>query len=103
MTRRPPGSTRTDTPFPYTTPFRAARSASKSLQAIALVESGAADAFALSPPELALACASHSGEPRHVETVIAWLQRPGLSAADLECGAPLPSYEPALIRSEERR
>ncbi|HEY9548485.1 MAG TPA: asparaginase, partial [Kiloniellaceae bacterium] len=74
-----------------------ARSAIKSLQAIALVESGAADAFALSPPELALACASHSGEPRHVETVIAWLQRLGLSAADLECGAQLPSYEPALI------
>ena len=74
-----------------------ARSAIKSLQAIAVVESGAADAFELSPPELALTCASHSGEPRHVEAVTAWLQRLGLSAADLECGPQLPGYEPALI------
>lgn len=74
-----------------------ARSAIKSLQAIALVESGAADAFAVSEPELALACASHSGEPRHVEAVTAWLGRVGLSVADLECGPQLPGYEPALI------
>lgn len=75
-----------------------ARSAIKSLQAIALVESGAADAYDLSPPELALACASHSGEPRHVETVTAWLQRLGLSVSDLECGPQLPGYEPALMK-----
>ena len=75
-----------------------ARSAIKSLQAIALVESGAADAYDLSPPELALACASHSGEPRHVEAVTAWLQRLGLSVADLECGPQLPGYEPALMK-----
>jgi len=73
------------------------RSAIKSLQAIALVESGAADAFDVSEPELALACASHSGEPRHVEAVTAWLARIGLSPADLECGPQLPGYEPALI------
>jgi len=74
-----------------------ARSAIKGLQAIALVESGAADAFKVSQPELALACASHSGEPRHVEAVTAWLARVGLTAADLECGPQLPGYEPALI------
>ena len=74
-----------------------ARSAIKSLQAIALVESGAADAFQVSEPELALACASHSGEARHVAAVTAWLSRIGLSVADLECGSQLPSYEPALI------
>ncbi len=74
------------------------RSAIKSLQAIALVESGAADAFDVSEPELALACASHSGEPRHVETATAWLTRIGLSAGDLECGPQLPGYEPALIK-----
>jgi L-asparaginase II len=73
-----------------------ARSAIKSLQAIPLVESGAADAFQVSAPELALACASHSGEARHVEAVTAWLARLGLSAADLECGPQLPGYEPAL-------
>jgi L-asparaginase II len=73
------------------------RSAIKSLQAIALVESGAADAFDVSESELALACASHSGEPRHVAAVTAWLARVGLSPADLECGPQLPGYEPALI------
>jgi L-asparaginase II len=66
------------------------RSASKPLQALPLVESGAADAFGLQDRELALACASHSGEPVHVGTVKAWLARLGLSEADLECGAHLP-------------
>jgi len=66
------------------------RSAIKPLQAIGLIESGAADAFALSDAEVALSCASHGGEPRHVETVLAWLDRLGLSAHDLECGAQWP-------------
>jgi L-asparaginase II len=42
------------------------RSAVKPFQALALVESGAADAFAVDDSELALACASHGGEPEHV-------------------------------------
>jgi L-asparaginase II len=68
-----------------------ARSAIKPLQAIPLVESGAAEAFGLSDAEIALACASHRGEARHVETVTAWLTRIGCSVADLECGVHLPS------------
>ncbi|MEZ5935946.1 MAG: asparaginase [Alphaproteobacteria bacterium] len=71
------------------------RSAIKMLQAIPLVETGAADRFGLSPEELALACASHGGEPRHVEAVAAWLERLGLSADDLECGAHPPSHAPS--------
>ncbi len=63
------------------------RSALKSLQALALVESGAAGDFALGDRELALACASHSGEPGHVEAVTSWLGRLGLTADDLGCGA----------------
>ena len=39
------------------------RSAIKSLQALPLIETGAADRFALGPAEIALACASHSGTP----------------------------------------
>lgn len=80
------------------------RSAIKSLQAIALVESGAADAFDVSDEELALACASHGGEPGHTERVAAWLARIGCTADDLECGAHAPSYAPAaeaLIRAGE--
>ena len=79
-----------------------ARSALKPLQAIPLVETGAADRWGLGATEIALACASHSGEARHVETVAAWLAQIGLSEADLECGPHLPYDGPAceaLLRS----
>ena len=62
------------------------RSAVKPLQALALVETGAACAFDLGDEELALACASHSGEPRHVAAVSKWLARIGLGPDDLVCG-----------------
>lgn len=62
------------------------RSAVKPIQALPLVETGAADAHALTDVELALACASHNGEPGHVAAVEAWLARIGCSHADLECG-----------------
>src|SRR5215470_3274662 len=73
-----------------------ARSAVKPLQAIALVESGAADRFGLTDVQLSLACASHNGEPRHVDAVRAWLATIGLSEADLECGAHAPTRQPFL-------
>jgi len=63
------------------------RSAIKALQALALVETGAADHFNVSGPELAIACSSHSAEPEHLQMVEKWLRRLGLQAADLECGA----------------
>lgn len=62
------------------------RSAVKPLQALPLVETGAADAFELGERELALACSSHNGEPGHVEAVESWLDRIGCSHEDLECG-----------------
>jgi L-asparaginase II len=77
------------------------RSSLKPIQALPLLETGAADGFALSHEELALACASHRGEPIHVEKVGAWLAKIGLGAADLECGAHPPRHEPsfaALLR-----
>jgi len=74
-----------------------ARSAIKPIQALALVESGAAEAFELGDAEIALACASHGGEPRHVETVERWLARIDCSVDDLECGPQLPSNESAMI------
>ncbi len=72
------------------------RSAIKPMLAVGLLESGAADAFKLDNAEIALACASHSGEPQHVNTVRAWLKRIGLSVGDLECGAHMPYNEPAM-------
>lgn len=72
------------------------RSAIKPLQALGLVESGAAEAFECSDAEIALACASHNGEADQVAAVQAWLERIGLGEDDLECGPQPPSYLPAL-------
>jgi len=69
------------------------RSAIKPLQAIPLVETGAAEAFGMGDAEIAFACASHNGEPRHTGTAAAILARIGLSAGDLECGSHWPYHE----------
>jgi L-asparaginase II len=69
------------------------RSALKPVQAMVLVESGAADAFQLSEQELALACASHSGEPIHTSRVLAWLDRIGCAVVELACGPQRPGHE----------
>lgn len=66
------------------------RSAIKPIQALPLIESGAADHFGLGDTEIALACASHSGECRHVSAVEQWLERVGLGVDDLECGVHRP-------------
>lgn len=81
------------------------RSAFKSLQALPLVESGAADSFRVSDEELALACASHSGEAMHVERVERWLARIECKESDLACGPHLPVHEPsahAMIRAGQK-
>ena len=68
------------------------RSAIKPLQALALIETGAAAAFSVSEEEIALASASHSGEPDHVRLGEAWLDRLGLTEGDLACGAHRPMH-----------
>ncbi|MGN6772285.1 MAG: asparaginase [Rhizobiaceae bacterium] len=73
------------------------RSAVKSIQALPLVESGAADAFGFGEKELALACASHSGEPAHVALAGSMLKRAGLDRTALECGAHWPSRQEVTI------
>ncbi len=81
------------------------RSAFKSLQALPLVETGAADAFKVTDEQLALACASHSAEPMHVERVEDWLGRIDCREGDLACGPHLPFHEPtahAMLRTGER-
>ncbi len=62
------------------------RSAVKALQALPLVELGAADALGLADEALALASASHGGEPMHVAVVERMLARAGLDSGALECG-----------------
>jgi L-asparaginase II len=66
------------------------RSAIKGLQALLLIESGAADRFGLSEAEIALACASHNGEEAHVAAAASMLAKAGRTAAALECGAHWP-------------
>lgn len=67
------------------------RSAIKALQALPLVESGAADALDYSDAELALACASHNGEEVHANSARVMLMKAGLAEEDLECGPQWPS------------
>jgi L-asparaginase II len=71
------------------------RSAIKSMQALAMVTSGALERFHLTDEELALACASHQGEPEHIAAVERFLAHLGLSGTDLECGAHAPTWGPA--------
>ncbi len=73
------------------------RSAVKAIQALPLVETGAADAYGFGDRELALACASHSGEVRHAELAKAMLARAGLDEAALECGSHWPSNQDATV------
>jgi len=72
------------------------RSAVKALQAIPLVESGAADAFGLGEEELAVACASHSGERVHLDAVRSLLAKAGLDESYLACGAHWPVSDGAM-------
>jgi L-asparaginase II len=71
------------------------RSAIKALQALPLLESGAADRLGLSAKEIALACASHAGEEDHVATARAMLAKAGRDESVLECGAHWPLGEAA--------
>jgi len=71
------------------------RSAVKALQALRMIETGAADRFGLTDQELALACASHSGESGHVAAAQSMLARIGLDASYLRCGAHPPMHVPS--------
>ena len=71
------------------------RSAVKGFQALPLIETGAAEKFGLTDAEIAMACASHSGEARHAETAAGTLAKAGLDVTCLECGAHWPMGEKA--------
>ncbi|MBF9051199.1 asparaginase [Roseobacter sp. HKCCD9010] len=80
------------------------RSSCKMIQALPLIESGAAEAFGLSDAQLALACASHQGAHVHTEMVEAWLDDLGLPEDAFRCGPQMPNDRDArygLIRAFE--
>lgn len=82
-----------------------ARSAVKSLQALPLLETGAADRFGFGTADLALALASHSAEACHTDVVRGILARLDLDVSALRCGAHPPNDPGArreLAQSGER-
>ncbi len=68
------------------------RSSIKFLQALNFVSSGALEHYSLDNQHIALSCASHNGEPVHVDLVNDWLSRLNLDVENLECGAELPMH-----------
>ncbi len=80
------------------------RSSCKMIQALPLIESGAADAAGLTEAQLALSCASHRGAAVHTDMVTRWLGDLGLTQNDLRCGPQEPEDRDArdgLIRAFE--
>lgn len=71
------------------------RSSIKAIQALPLMESGAADAFGFTDEEIALACASHGGEVQHVAVATSMLNKMGLGKEQLQCGSHWPMNEEA--------
>ena len=80
------------------------RSSCKMIQALPLIESGAADAFGLGSEQLALACASHSGAPYQTGPIGKWLAELGLTDDAYRCGKQAPDDDEtnrAMIRAGE--
>lgn len=69
------------------------RSSAKPIQVIPLIQSGAADALGFLKQDIAIACASHSGQKIHQETVERILKKLELDAVNLHCGIMLPYNE----------
>lgn len=77
------------------------RSSAKPFQALPLLTTGAADRFGFTDEEVALACASHNGEPIHTKLAASMLEKIGLGPDALKCGAHEP-YSPeaaAVLRA----
>jgi L-asparaginase II len=68
------------------------RSALKPFQAMPFVADGGVERFHYTQAQVALLCASHSGEPRHVDAVAGMLAAAGNTAADLQCGTHAPGF-----------
>ena len=79
------------------------RSSAKPLQAMPLLTSGAAERFGFTDREVALACASHNGEPIHTELAASMLQKIGLGPEALKCGVHEPYSAEVARELRERR
>ncbi len=77
------------------------RSCAKPLQALPIVESGAAERFGFTPPELACMCGSLNGQDYQVRAVSSILAKIGLSEDKLLCGVHAPTHRPTAKQLEE--
>lgn len=75
---------------PHTRVFT--RSTLKAFQALPFVSAGGPAQFGFSTQQLALLCASHSGEPMHVAQVQGMLDKAGVSYRQLQCGCHVPMF-----------
>ncbi|MEE9428244.1 MAG: asparaginase [Paracoccaceae bacterium] len=79
------------------------RSSCKMIQALPLIETGAADAFSLTQDQVALSCASHQAAAIHTDRVQSWLSDLGLGDDDFRCGPQMPNDRDAkqgLIKAD---
>jgi L-asparaginase II len=74
-----------------------ARSAAKPAQALAVLETGALERFGFDEADLAMMCASHSSEARHIERARQMLAKAQVSEADLRCGGHPPLSDAVYI------
>ncbi|MGN8107199.1 asparaginase [Paraburkholderia sp. 22098] len=74
-----------------------ARSAAKPAQALAVLETGALERFGFDDADLALMCASHSSEPRHIERARQMLAKAQASETDLRCGSHPPLSDAVYV------
>ncbi|WP_144143542.1 asparaginase [Paraburkholderia sp. BCC1884] len=74
-----------------------ARSAAKPAQALAILETGALERYGFDAADLALMCASHSSEARHIERARGMLAKAGVSEADMRCGGHPPLSDAVYI------
>lgn len=79
------------------------RSTAKPFQALPFIQHGGHDVYHLTPREIALICASHSGTDEHVAVVQGIQMKAGVSEADLLCGVHPSSHEPTAEAMRERK
>ena len=79
------------------------RSTAKPFQALPFITRGGQNAYGLTPREVAILCASHSGTDEHVSVVRSIQQKVGISETELLCGVHFPLHEPTSAALRERK
>jgi len=74
------------------------RSSAKPFQLYPLLVKGGVDRFSFTAEEITVMCASHTGQPEHVDRVRSILGKIGLDESYLQCGSHAPLYAPEAER-----